>query len=51
MVEKENEYYEEHAKIIEECQKKQIVAGNYEKGGRDFYSRRIFRNEAAFLGK
>ena len=30
MVEKKNEYYEEHAKIIEECQKARDCIGNYE---------------------
>ena len=29
-LEKKNEYYEEHAKIIEECQKARDCIGNYE---------------------
>ena len=47
MVEKKNEYYEEHAKIIEECQKARDCIGNYEKEA-GISQPEDFPNEAAF---
>ena len=47
MVEKKNEYYEEHAKIIEECQKARDCIGNYEKEA-GISQPEDFPNEVAF---
>lgn len=47
MVEKKNEYYEEHAKIIEECQKARDCIGNYEREA-GISQPEDFPNEAAF---